>query len=353
MKVAIDVSPLRNGDKSGHKVRGIGSYVEQLLSSLQARHRQDTYLPFASISDIPEAADLVHFTYFDPYFINLPLVKKKKYIVTVHDMIPLLFPTLFPPGVKGRLRWLIQKRLLTKADHIICVSNASKRDVVKIANVAKEKITVVYNAASEKFGRRVDASILKDVRKKYNLPAQFALYVGDVTPNKNVPRLIRSLAPLSLSLVLVGKALSEMNFDPENKMNIDLVAVSNLVKNNPKVLRLGFVSEEDLAILYQLATVFVMPSLYEGFGLPVLEAMKSGCPVITSNCGSLPEVTGDAAIVIDPQDEESIRKGVAQVLSSAALQKSLSVKGKIQAEKFSWSDTARFTQEVYSLVYNL
>ncbi|MDP3941814.1 MAG: glycosyltransferase family 1 protein [bacterium] len=352
MKVAVDVSPLSSAKKNAHKVRGVGYYVLHLLSSLQAKYPQHQYLPFSNISEIPQDADLVHFTYFDPFFINLPFVKRKKYIVTVHDMIPLLFPNDFPPGIKGSMKWRVQRKLLERSDQIITDSKCSKEDIVKLTNIPRETITVVYLAVSDVFGQRTDASKLENVRKKYHLPETFVLYVGDVTANKNIPRLIRALGGRDIPLILVGKALSAVGFDRENVWNKDMVEVERLLKKYTNIIRLGFVPDEDLAVLYKLARVFVMPSLYEGFGLPVLEAMRSGCPVVTSRRGSLPEVAGDATIYVDPESEESILQGIRNILENDDLYKKFSVKGKEQSHKFSWDDTARFTQDVYTFVYN-
>src|SRR3989344_1899588 len=176
MKIAIDVSPLKSSEKKAHSVRGVGSYVLQLSSSLQANFPQHQYLPFSSSSEIPSDVDLIHFTYFDPFFINLPLIKKKKYVVTVHDMIPLLFPNDFPVGKMGRLRWKLQKKLLQRADHIITVSKSSREDIIKITNLAIDKVSVVYNGVSEIFGQSTDKKKLELVKNKYKLPERFALY---------------------------------------------------------------------------------------------------------------------------------------------------------------------------------
>ena len=192
--------------------------------------------------------------------------------------------------------------------------------------------------------------MIKEIRKKYGLPEKFILYVGDATWNKNLPRLIEVASKISVPLVMVGKALIDRNIDTKNPWNKDLVKVQEEASQNKNVLRLGFVSSEDLVALYNLATLFIMPSIYEGFGLPVLEAMGCGCPVVTSRGGSLAEVVGEAGRYIDPYDVDSIAKGISEVFNDPSLQKELSQKGIIQSRKFTWRKTADETMGVYESV---
>ena len=146
---------------------------------------------------------------------------------------------------------------------------------------------------------------------------------------------------------MVGKALSEENFDKTNPWNKDRVIIQKLFARESSIIRLGFIPTEDIVSLYNSATVFVMPSVYEGFGLPVLEAMQSGCPVITTKGGSVAEVAGDAAYYVDGFEEEDIKKGIETVFSSKSLRESLSKKGIMQAKKFSWKKTAELTIKAY------
>lgn len=347
MKIAIDISSITDKAKDAHRVRGIGSYTHELVSALQRFTPQDQVIGFRSPAEIPSDVDVIHYPYFDPFFINLPIIKTKKYVVTVHDMIPLIFPQDFPVGVTGNLKWLMQRYLLSRADAIISVSNASKKDIVTITGIKEEKITRVYNGVSEVFRQKIAPVMLDSIKKKYHLPSQFVLYVGDVTVNKNVPRLVRAASSL-MPIVLVGKALLQTDFDRTSPWNRDLLILERLARNNPRIIRIGFLPEEDLVCLYQLATVFAMPSLYEGFGLPILEAMKSLCPVLTSRRGALPEVAGDAALYVQPEDEMSIQAGIQKMVKSAALRKSLVEKGLKQAEKFSWPATASATRNIYN-----
>ena len=191
---------------------------------------------------------------------------------------------------------------------------------------------------------------IRQVRKKYNLPERFVLYVGDVTWNKNLPRLVEAIKKTNIPLVMVGKMLADKDFDKKNLWNRDLKIVQENIKNNNQFLSLGFVSKEELVSLYNMAKVFVMPSLYEGFGLPILEAMRCGCPVITTKAGSLSEVVQDAACYVDSYSIESISSGIKEVFYDENLQRNLSKKGLYQADKFSWKKTISQTINVYETI---
>jgi glycosyltransferase involved in cell wall biosynthesis len=186
-----------------------------------------------------------------------------------------------------------------------------------------------------------------EIKKRYGLPDHFLLYVGDVTWNKNLPRLIDAAKNLKIPLVMIGKSLVSDDYDHNNPWNADLNKVNELVRGDENIIRLGFVSAEDLIAVYNLATVFALPSLYEGFGLPILEAMACGCPVVTSKEGSLEEVAGNAAFFVDAYDVESIAAGIKKVFGDENLQKELSEKGLEQVKKFSWKKTAEETINAY------
>lgn len=352
MNIAIDVSPLKTDHYLQHRVRGTGFYINNLNRSLERYYPEDSYTFFSRGENLPKKVDLVHYPYFEPFFLTIPLLNKCKTVVTVHDLTPLVFPSQFPRGIKGQIKWQIQKLALRRANAVITDSESSKRDIIKHVHISSRKIHVVYLAAGEEFKRieisskEVQADITK-LRKKYNLPEKFILYVGDVTWNKNLPRLIKAAGKKGLQLVMAGSAILNKDFDFNNPWNKDLIQIQSLAKENPGVICTGFVDQEELVVLYNLATVFVMPSIYEGFGLPVLEAMKSGCPVVTAKSGSLPEVAGNAAYYVNPLDEENIAEGLNEVFKNAELRKNLSDKGFIQAKKFSWKKTAEETMRVY------
>jgi glycosyltransferase involved in cell wall biosynthesis len=360
MKIAIDISPL----ETGHKVRGVGFYLKHLKNALISYHPEHRYYYFTQKSEIPADADIVHYPYFEPFFITLPVFKKHKTIVTVHDLTPLVFPKHFPVGIRGNISWQIQKFNLKKSDAIITDSFSSQKDISKYAGIPATKIHTVYLAAGEEFrqtarfaARRANGPLRSEasnrqteIIKKYNLPEKFVLYVGDVTWNKNLPRLIRAMKQINIPLVMVGKSIVQKDFDKTNVWNQDLVEVQKLTDGDSRFIKLGFIPTEDLVVIYNSAAVFIMPSIYEGFGLPIIEAMQSGCPVIAAEGGSLPEIAEDAAYYMDNYDTESIAKGIEKVISSKKLQEELSKKGLEQAKKFSWKKTAEKTIAVYKKV---
>lgn len=349
MKIAIDISPLKTGHFLKHRVRGTGFYLQNLKDNLRAYAPQHEYLAFQRGGRLPCDIDVIHYPYFEPFFLTLPLKKRFKSVVTVHDLTPLVFPFFFPPGLKGSIKWQIQKRSLKQMDAIITDSESSKRDILRYVGVPKEIVHVIYLAAGEEFGK-VNELHVNELKRKYNLPKEFVLYVGDATWNKNLPRLIRAIKKINVPLVMAGKALLDKHIDVHNPWNKDLVEVQKLAENDNLMLRLGFIPNEDLVLLYNAATVFVMPSLYEGFGLPILEAMACGCPVVTSKEGSIPEVAGDAAFFVDSYDIDNIAAGIEEVFLSASLQKTLSAKGLEYCRKFSWKKTVLHTIAVYKSV---
>lgn len=347
MKIAIDVSPLQ----TGHKVRGVGFYLKHLKDALEVYFPQHDYFFFTETKELHGSIDLVHYPYFDPFFVTLPLIKRYPTVVTVHDLTPLVFPQYFPAGVKGRLRWQVQKRNLQNVNRIIADSEASKKDIVSLAGIPKAKVDVAYLAAGKEFRHTKNKkTVIDELQKKYKLPDKFVLYVGDVTWNKSLPNLIKAVIKNDVPLVMVGKSLVQKDFDKLNPWNNDLTQVQTLANGHPKIFRLGFVPTNDLVTIYNMAVCFVMPSRYEGFGLPVIEAMQSGCPVITTKNGSLQEVAGEAAVYVEAEDFNSIAAGIKHVYNNESLQKELSQKGIKRAKEFSWKNTAFQTLEVYEKV---
>jgi glycosyltransferase involved in cell wall biosynthesis len=343
MKVAIDVSPLQ----TGHKVRGVGFYLENLKSSLVKYFPENEYVFFITGEKIPSDIDLVHFPYFEPFFLALPLYKKYKTVVTVHDLTPIVFPDNFPPGLKGKLKWQMQRFSLKKTKRIITDSINSKNDILKYVGISPNMIDVIYLAAGEQFKRLESENWKQEIIKKYDLPEKFALYVGDVTWNKNLPRLIGAIKTTDIPLVMIGKSLTNKDYDRNNPWNHDLNRIHELTKDDKNIIKLGFVESEDLVSIYNLATVFTMPSLYEGFGLPILEAQACGCPVVATQEGSLKEVTGESVEIVDGYNLENIALGIKKVFNSRQVQEDLRKKGFNNVKKYSWKKTAEKTIETY------
>lgn len=346
MKIAINTDPL----KTGYRIQGTGVYISQLLKHLKLYFPKHQYISFSRDDNVPNA-DIVHYPYFNPFFLTLPLRKDYPTVVTVHDLAPLVFPKYFPAGLKGVIKWQIQKLSLKSTVAIITDSKSSKKDIAKFAGIEEEKIHVVYLAPLSNFKKiKISKIRIEELKKKYNLPEKFVLYVGDVIWSKNVPNLIRAIKKSDVILVMVGKQTTDQNFDKNHPWNRDLVFLNKETRDDKKILRLGFVPIEDLVMLYNLATLFIMPSIYEGFGLPILDAMSCGCPVITTRGGSLPEVAGDAAFYIDPYDVNNISAGIEKVFFDERLRKKLSLNGLAQAKKFSWKQTVEQTIIIYEKI---
>jgi glycosyltransferase involved in cell wall biosynthesis len=368
MVVGIDVSPLH----TGHKVRGIGFYVQRLIKAL--KKLENSKIPAASsaskagkqikIKELKSKEeikrqdyDLLHIPYFNPYFLTMPWPWQisKPIVVTIHDLIPVKYPNLYPPGIKAKVYWQIQKLLLKQAKLVITDSFASKYDIADLTGFPSDQIFVTYLAAGEEFKKlTTNSEQLIAIREKYDLPDTFALYVGDVNRNKNIPGLVKACKKINLPLVIVGKQAVSKNYDKSHVENNDLVWLQNYFENcnlkieNSKFLNLvGFVAMEDLVALYNLARVYCQPSFDEGFGLPVLEAMACGCPVVSSNRGSLPEVVGEAGLLTEPTVA-----GLAKALRKIHYNDSndynnLIEKGLKRAAEFSWEETAQKTAEIY------
>ncbi|MFH0749604.1 MAG: glycosyltransferase family 1 protein [Candidatus Gottesmanbacteria bacterium] len=346
MHIAIDISPL----SSGHQGRGTGVYTKELIKALQTYESQHTYQLVDGKDVDVKKADLIHYPYFDPFFLTLPVIKKKPTVVTVHDLIPLVFPDKFPAGIRGNIKWQIQKTSLLGATRIITDSDSSKRDIHIITGFDEQKIDRVYLAQSDVYKPIGDKTVLIALRKKYAILDQFMLYVGDVNWNKNIPGLLRayahllsSNARLQVKLVLVGKAFTDMSL----KEIQDIHALIQELGIKNQIILPGFVSEEDLAGLYSIAQCLVQPSYYEGFGLPVLEALACGCPVVAADNSSLSEIMGPA-IHVHADKTESIANGIQSVLSLSSKEKDvLRVKGFDWVKQYTWKKTAHETVQVY------
>ena len=343
-KIAIDTS----GISEKYGIRGTGFYTKRLIKAFQKINTKNCRINSFNFKEASKekllSQSLLHYPYFDPFFPTLPLKKVKPTITTVHDLIPLKFPRRFPRGIRGEIKWQKQKFSLKSSTAIITDSESSKKDIYKITGFDQQNIHVIYLAPDEKF-KVLKKEKLNQTAKKYNLPQNYILYVGDLNWNKNLPGLIKAFSGLKerdYYLVIVGKAFLNKNL-AERITLVKLIKKLNLYK---RVKFLGFISTQELAVIYNLAKVYCQPSFYEGFGLPVLEAMACGCPVVSSDTSSLPEIAGEAALLVKPRTEE-IAKGLEKVIQSEKLQKKLKEEGLLQAKKFSWQKTASQTLEIY------
>jgi len=349
MKIAISTNAL----KTDYRLQGTGNYINHLVNGLKERVDGNEYATYSANEKMP-VADIVHVPYFSPFELVLPASKPaSKFIVTVHDLIPVIFDNFFPVGAKGKFKWYLQKFWRSRyMDHVICDSYSTQTDVVEYLDVPIEKTSVVYLAPDKQYKRLNDDrdSLRRQMQEKYNLPEKFTLYVGDVVWSKNLPSLIEAAKQINVTLVLAGKQLINQDVDLKHPWNSDLAKVRDMIKDDKRFITLGYIPDEDLVKLYNLAMVYCQPSHYEGFGIPVLEAMACGCPVVASKEGSLPEIAGDAALYVCAGDVRSIADGIGEAFFNEGCHQELSKQGIIQAQKFSWDKAIDETVEVYNRV---
>ncbi len=367
MRVAIDARKLHDF--------GIGTYIRNLLRHLARLDHESEFVLLVGEGDLDISAQLgpnfrtvlepspnysiqeqLHIpwtlrrerpdVFHAPHYV-LPFGVRCRSVVTIHDCIHLMFPQYLP----SRMAYLYARASLwnaaTRSSRILTVSEASKRDILHFFDVEPDKIEVVYNAIDERFWNRPDEGDVSRVRERYQLTSRFVLYVGNIKPHKNLVRLIEAFDLVrkrgldDVKLLIIGDEISK------------LPALRRAVhshKLHKEVRFLGYVRDETLAILYRLASAFAFPSLYEGFGLPALEAMASGTPVVTSNVSSLPEVVDDAAVLVDPYSVDAIADGLIRVLSDPVLAADLSRRGLMRARDFSWERSVARTREIYRQV---
>ncbi|HEY8550907.1 MAG TPA: glycosyltransferase family 1 protein [Vicinamibacterales bacterium] len=354
---------------------GVGTYIQNLLRELARLDRTSEYVLLCGENDrewlsqlgpnfrpvvvnarpysireqvvIPwrllrERVDLFH----SPHYVLPPLVRCPS-VVTIHDCIHLMFPQYLP----NRLAPLYARVFMWWAAHhsarVLTVSSASKHDILRFFRIPEDKISVIYNAIDERFRTPPPDEEVHRIRERFQLYEPFVLYAGNVKPHKNLERLIEAFHQLhvngfdDLKLLIIGNDISKYATLRR------AIHAHNLHKY---VRFLGFVPDQTLAILYRLASVFVFPSLYEGFGLPPLEAMASGTPVVTSNVSSLPEVVGSAAVLVDPTDPAAIAEGIAHVLYDPQLRDELRRRGLERAAQFSWETAAREVHAIYEAI---
>jgi glycosyltransferase involved in cell wall biosynthesis len=288
-------------------------------------------------------ADLFH----SPDF-TLPPLWRAKGILTVHDLTFMHYPECAPPGLVTFLRAAVP-RSIRRARLVLADSESTKRDILDLLGIRPEKIRVVYAGVGPEFRPIDDPQILTDARERHGLAWPFMLNVGTLEPRKNHVRLIQSFARLlprhpDLRLVLVGG---------KGWLYGDVQAELARLKLQDRVVFPGFVADADLPAVYSLASVFAYPSLYEGFGLPVLEAMACGTPVVCSNVSSLPEVAGDAALQVDPMDVEALALAIDQALTNETMRQALRRQGLAQAARFTWPAAARTLLEAYQAAATL
>ncbi len=283
--------------------------------------------------------DLFH----SPDFTLPPTLPRTRTLLTVHDLSFVVDPDSADERLGAFLRRVVP-RSVHRADHVLADSQAAKQDLVALWDTPPEKITVIYCGVDPRFRPVADADALRAVRCRYGLGGEpFILSLGTLQPRKNYRRLIQAFAPLAsrfpdLSLVIGGG--KGWDYD-------EILSEPARLGISERVRFPGFVADADLAALYSAASLFAYPSLYEGFGIPILEAMACGTPVIASNSSSLPEVTGDAGLQADPLEVGSWTAGMGRLLDDSALREDLIERGKAQTGRFSWEEAAGQLLSVY------
>lgn len=272
--------------------------------------------------------------YIFPDFISWPsLMHRKKYTV-VHDLAFKYYPEYIQPR---NLKYLNKQlgKSLNRSERILTVSQSTKKDLLKYYNVPEEKIDVIVCGIDHNIFRPRDRSSVVKVLTKYNLPDKYILFVGNIEPRKNISLMIEAYAKSfkdhGIALVLVGqKGWNDGEINDSFKRHVEL-----------PIYILDYVENDDLAPLYTAASLFLYLSLYEGFGLPVIEAMACGCPVLASNVSSIPEIAGNSAMLIDPYDTDRVAGDLTKLLTDKKLLKELSHKGIERAKRFNWDITAK------------
>ncbi len=335
-----------------HYVRGIGFYVQNLLPEIQSLAKKID-IEVVEISNTQKVSEkdysIVHYPFLDIFYPTLPLVSKVNRIVTIHDLIPLEYPNVYKTGIKSKINFIHQYLSVKRCNAIITDSNYSAESIHKHFNTPRSKINVIYLAGANKFNIGDDTKKNSLIKKKYNLPSKFILYVGDINYTKNIQSLIQVCVQNKINLILVGKALTNIeNIDLNHPEHIHLKNIIPFL-SSAYVKRLGFVPDEDLPFIYKAATLYCQPSFAEGFGMPILEAMKSKTPVLVSDALAVSEIMGAkmSKYQFNPKDMNDMQRKI-DLLWNSESERKTNIDLCIEREKnFSWQATAKQTLEVY------
>jgi glycosyltransferase involved in cell wall biosynthesis len=371
VKVAIDIRRMTEF--------GVGTYIRNVVRTLACLDRDSQYFLIGSADRMAECGtlppnfhsvpleepdntlkgsldfraivrrldcDVVHI----PHLYWIPRGLSCPYVITVHDLLEHMYGSRDASSLRRSLHFYLTRRVLRKAARVIAVSQFTRNEIEKLLAIADERIEVVYNAIDERFlhGHATDVD-REMIAQRYLVNYPFILYAGAIRPHKNVVRIIEAFSALKselqkedqlpdLKLIIIGDDLSS---HPRLRRTVVRSGVQNDVRF------LGFVPIEVLRIFYDVAKVFVFPSLYEGFGLPPLEAMAHGTPVVTSTTSSLPEVAGNAALLVNPENVFEIRRALQRALLDPALRAQMKQRGYEQAQRFSWTASVSRILEIY------
>lgn len=362
LKISIDARSVADNRT------GVGNYVVNLISSLKKLDDKNIYFIFKSsfrhgVKKIPFFSRMFRAFFFlydnfifpfklllintdvyhSPAFI-LPLINfKYKKIITIADLGFYVYGRGFSRKWHEKHLKFMLPRSVRKADRIIAISESTRKQIIEIFDVPPEKVVTVHLGVSEKYKIMEDRASVDRFIEKYGIKKPFILFVGNMDPRKNLKRLISAFRSVkkevkTLQLVIVG-----------NKGELFQKDIMEEVKRGDVILP-GYISEEEIICAYNAAAVFVFPSLYEGFGLPILEAMACGAPVVASNVYSMPEVAGGAAVTVNPESTEEITAAILKILNDENFRKNLIAGGLNRAKKFGWETTAQKTLEIYKSV---
>jgi len=374
VRVAIDTRRIRDF--------GVGTYIRNVVRMLGRIDQQNEYLligpaePLREIEDLPpnflnapySLPDTSARNYFEfqgilrkfhcdvlhvPHLFSSPQYIPCRYVVTVHDLLDHFYPPQGESAARRSLRFYFTRRVLLRAERIFAVSNSTRNDIGRLFHIPLGNVEVIYNAIDERFrcGHASDAD-RQLIAGRYQVNYPFLLYAGNIRPHKNVIRIIEAFSALrtelekegrfpDLKLIIIGDELSQ---HPDLRRTVVRSGVTNYVRF------LGFVPIDVLRIFYDIAKIFVFPSLYEGFGLPPLEAMAHGTPVVTSNTSSLPEVVGSAAVLVNPENVFDIMRALHRVLLDQPLRERLKRAGYEQSLAFAWEPSVERILQVYEEV---
>jgi glycosyltransferase involved in cell wall biosynthesis len=371
VKVAIDIRRMTEF--------GIGTYIRNVVRALARLDRASDYFLVGSPDRVAECGalppnfhavtldggdetlkgnlafraivrrlgcDVVHI----PHLFWIPRGLGCPYVLTVHDLLEHMYGSRDASSLRRSVHFYLMRRVLRRAARVIAVSQFTRNEIEKLLAIPDARIEVVYNAIDERFLRGHASPADRElIAQRYQVNYPFILYAGAIRPHKNVVRIIEAFSALKselqkeqqfpdLKLIIIGDDLSS---HPRLRRTVVRSGVQNDVRF------LGFVPIEVLRIFYDVAKIFVFPSLYEGFGLPPLEAMAHGTPVVTSNTSSLPEVVGNAALLVNPENVFEIRRGLQRALLDPALRERMKQRGYEQAQRFSWTDSVSRILEIY------
>jgi glycosyltransferase involved in cell wall biosynthesis len=377
LRIALDVRHVRDF--------GIGTYIRNLTHALGSLDGDERFLLIGRLPDLDSLAtkgprfEPMLYGYRDEEWVDqgafpvfcrqlradlvhiplnvVPWMMPRPYVVTVHDMNEILYGPRGSTGFRANLRMLHMRRGLERASRVIAVSGATQRAVEGVFDRTGGRVVAIPNGIDARFlpeGFREDDARDRRLLERYQIDPPYLLYAGTIRPHKNLPRLVEAFAVLrgelggdprfaGLRLVIIGDELSKF---PALRRTVIQTRQEDAVRF------LGFVPVETLRAFYRSASAFVFPSLSEGFGLPPLEAMACGAPVVTSNLSALPEVVGDAAVLVNPENVFDIARGLREVLLDDELRAALVLKGRLQVTRFSWDRTAREVLRIYRTVGN-